>query len=95
MNLVASLGKVKPVSELARILSFYFAAVVQSLSHVWHFCNPMDCNPPGSSVHEISQARMLEWVSIFFSRSHIFFIAGGFFTNEPPGKPKLYIGTVL
>jgi len=34
MNLVASLGKVKPVSELARILSFYFAAVVQSLSHV-------------------------------------------------------------
>jgi len=50
----------------------------------------MDCNPPGSSVHEISQARMLEWVSVFFS-----FIAGGFFTNKPPGKPKLYIGTVL
>ena len=26
-------------------------------------CNPMDCSPPGSSVHEISQARISEWVS--------------------------------
>ena len=31
-------------------------------------CNPMDCSPPGSSVHGISQARILEWVSISFSR---------------------------
>ena len=31
-------------------------------------CNPMDCNPPGSSVHEIFQARILEWVAISFSR---------------------------
>ena len=29
----------------------------------------MDCNLPGSSVHEISQARILEWVSISFSRA--------------------------
>ena len=28
----------------------------------------MDYSPPGSSVHGISQARMLEWVAIFFSR---------------------------
>ena len=28
----------------------------------------MDCSPPGSSVHEISQARILEWVTISFSR---------------------------
>ena len=26
-------------------------------------CNPMDCSPPGSSVHGISQARILEWVA--------------------------------
>ena len=32
------------------------------------FCNPMDCRPPGSSVHGILQARMLEWVAIRFSR---------------------------
>ena len=31
-------------------------------------CNPMDCSPPGSSVHGISQARILEWVAILFSR---------------------------
>jgi len=31
-------------------------------------CNPMDCSPPGSSVHGILQARILEWVAIPFSR---------------------------
>ena len=31
-------------------------------------CNPMHCNPPGSSVRGISQARMLEWVAVSFSR---------------------------
>ena len=31
-------------------------------------CNPMDCSPPGSSVHGILQARTLEWVGIPFSR---------------------------
>ena len=31
-------------------------------------CDPMDCNPPGSSVHEDSPARILEWVAMTFSR---------------------------
>ena len=31
-------------------------------------CNPMGCSPPGSSVHGILQARILEWVAISFSR---------------------------
>ena len=31
-------------------------------------CDPMDCNRPGSSVHGILQARILEWVAISFSR---------------------------
>ena len=31
-------------------------------------CDPMDCSPPGSSVHGIFQARILEWVVISFSR---------------------------
>ena len=30
-------------------------------------CDPMDCSPPGSPVHEILQARILEWVAIPFS----------------------------
>ena len=31
-------------------------------------CDPMDCGPPGSSVHGILQARILEWVAILTSR---------------------------
>ena len=31
-------------------------------------CDPMDCSPPGYSIHRILQARMLEWVVIPFSR---------------------------
>ena len=31
-------------------------------------CDPVDCIPPGSSIHGILQARILEWVSISFSR---------------------------
>ena len=31
-------------------------------------CDPVDCSPPGSSVHGILQARILEWVAISFSK---------------------------
>ena len=37
-------------------------------SRVWLFCKPMDCSLPGSSVHGVSQARVLERVAIFFSK---------------------------
>ena len=30
------------------------------------FSNPLDCQPPGSSIHGIFQARILEWVAIFY-----------------------------
>ena len=51
--------------------------------------NPMDCSPPGSSVHGILQARILEWVAISVSRgsSHprdqtqVSCIAGRFFIS--------------
>ena len=48
--------------------SVWKSLVVSLLSHVWLFCSPMDCIPPGSSVHGISQANILEWVTIIFSR---------------------------
>ena len=59
-------------------------------------CDPMDCSPPGSSVHGILQARILEWVAISFSRgssqprdrTQVSCIAGRFFTTEPRGKTK-------
>ena len=42
---------------------------VKSLSHVQLFVTPWTvCSLPGSSVHGIFQARILEWVAIFFSR---------------------------
>ena len=34
-------------------------------------CDPMDCSPPGSSVHGILQARVLEWGVIAFSAAPI------------------------
>ena len=36
-------------------------------------CDPIDCSLPGSSVHEISQARILEWVVISF-KDILFFV---------------------
>ena len=40
---------------------------VKSLNRV-QLCDPMDCSLPGSSVHGIFQARVLEWVAISFSK---------------------------
>ena len=34
-------------------------------------CNPMDCNLPGFSVHQIFQAQVLEWVAISFSKRRL------------------------
>ena len=64
-------------------------------------CNSMDCSPPGSSVHGIFQARILEWVAISFSRgssrprnqTQVSWkspaLTGGFFTTKSPGKPPV------
>ena len=58
----------------------------------------MDCRPPGSSVHGISQARILQWVP-FPSlgdppnpgiKPMSPALAGGFYITEPPGKPILW-----
>ena len=40
------------------------AAAAKSLQSCLTLCNPMDSSPPGSSVHRILQARILEWVAI-------------------------------
>ena len=60
-------------------------------------CNPMDYSPPGSSVHAILQARILEWVAMPSSRqssqtrdrthsSCSSCIASRLVIAEPPGK---------
>ena len=56
----------------------------------------MDCSPPSSSVHGISQARILECFAVSSpcgssqprDRTQVSCIAGGFFTTETPGRPK-------
>ena len=42
--------------------------MLSCFSHIWLLCDLMGCSPPGSSVHGILQARILEWVAISFSR---------------------------
>ena len=60
-------------------------------------CDPVDCSPPGSSVHGILHARILEWLASPFSgdlpdpwiepTSPVSpALAGRFFTTEPTGK---------
>ena len=51
-------------------------------------CDPLDCRPPGFSVHGILQANILEWVARLFSRGSsqpipltFHALAGGFFTS--------------
>ena len=59
-------------------------------------CNPMDCSPLGSSVHGISQAKILEQIAMPFSRASsqprdqtwVSWLAGRVFTTEPLGKPE-------
>ena len=60
-------------------------------------CDPIDCSPLGSPIHRISQARILKWVAISFSRASSWLrdwtwvscIAGGFFTDST-GHTRIY-----
>ena len=62
-------------------------------------CDPMDCRPSGSPIHGICQARILERVAMSSSRESSWsriklvspVLAGGFFTNEPPGSPTRHM----
>ena len=58
-------------------------------------CHAMDCSPPGSSVHGILQAIVLEWVAIPSSRGSFqlraqtrsLALQADSLPSEPPGKP--------
>ena len=64
-------------------------------------CDPMNCNLPGSSVHEILQARILDWVAIPFSRGSsqprdqtwVCCIVGRFFTISSTKKTSTWKDT--
>ena len=77
-------------------LCLFSSVHAKSLQSCPTLCHPMDCSPPGSSVHGILQERILEGVAILFSRgssrprdrTHISCRSGGFFTTEPLGFPQ-------
>ena len=69
----------------------------KSLQSCLTLCSTMDCSPPGSPVHGVLQARILEWNAMLSSKGSSqprhwtriscgSYIAGRFFTSEPPGK---------
>ena len=77
------------------VLFFWNVLVAQSCQTL---CNPKDCSLPVSSVCGISQARILQWVAISFSRgssqprdqTQVSYIAGRHFTVRAPGKPNIH-----
>ena len=79
----------------------FLVAVVCLLSHV-QLCDPMDCSPSGSSVHGISQTRILQWLP-FPSlgklpnpgiKSVSLALADGFFTAETPRNTYIWASLV-
>ena len=98
----AALRSLRSVTQVARLLmscatgqQLFTASVPWARMHAkWlqscpTLCNPMNCIPPGSSVHGTLQARILEWAAISSSResspprdpARISSIAGRFFTT--------------
>ena len=87
------------------VFGIVYSEVAQSCPTL---CNPVDCSLPGFSVHGILQARILEWVTISFSRGssrpgdlpdlglkpESLALVGTFFTTEPPGKPSLWNSSI-
>ena len=87
---------------LTALFLIYFYNILH-LTHRWSevaqscptLCDPVDCSPPGSSVHGILQARILEWVALSFSRGSSWqgikprspALQADALTCEPPGKP--------
>ena len=82
-------------------LNFWVSEWVKVTQSCLTLCNPMDCSPPASLVHEILQARILEWVAISFSRgssqprdqTQVSHIAGWFFTSWATSEAQRKGGT--
>ena len=71
-------------------------AVLCLVAQLQTLCDPMDCSLPGSSVHGLLQARILEWVAFPFFRGSSQpeieprspTVQANFLPSESPGKPK-------
>ena len=95
-----SMGREAPRSQ--SVSQFICTCVhAKSLQSCPRLCHAMGCSPPGSSVHEVLQTRILEWVAMPSSRgssrprNQTLASCGPcfidrFFTAEPLGKPLSY-----
>ena len=89
------------VHSMPFLLDTAVLCCAKSLQSCLTMCDPMDHSPPGSSVHGILQARILEWVPVPFSRGifqthrwnppllHLLLWQVGPLPLAPPGKPLL------
>ena len=83
-----------PVNLWKHCISMLAIAVALVPQSGLTLCDPVDCSPPGFSVHGILQARILEWIAIPFSRGssqpgdriQVSCIAGRFFTVWAAGN---------
>ena len=79
-----------------KIIGLFFCCSVIQLCLTLY--DPINCSPPGSSVHEIFQARILEWVAMPSSRgssqprdpTQVSHIAGRFFTISATKEAQEY-----
>ena len=84
------------------VYTFYVVDVVVVVAKLClALFDPMGCSPPGSPVHGILQARILEWIAISFSRGSSQpgikhespSLQADFLASELPGKLKTYVHT--
>ena len=104
-NVAGDLSRSYFIPDTDSVLSIYLcdmcACVLSHFSRI-RLCNLTDCSSPGSSVHGILQARILEWVAVSSSRgssqsryqSHILmsYWQAGSLLFGPPGNPCVKLG---
>ena len=97
-NTSPTVSLLQPQVQLIQLTSYQKYWVLSGFSSVW-LCDPMDSSLPDSSVHGILQARILEWVAIFYSRKPFWLRdwtcvlpllhwQAGSSPLAPPGKPS-------
>ena len=91
----------KPYTHIYMCIHIYVCVHAKLLQSCPTLCDPMDYSAPGSSVHGILQARILEWVAMSFSRgsswpgdqTRVSSIAGSFFIVWTTREAHIYVYT--
>ena len=78
-----TLGWFWTVKSKVKVINLMFVNILVCAQSCPTLCNAMDCSPPGSSVHEISQAGILERIAISYSR--------GSFQSRDPTWVLMYV----